>query len=97
VTIHSVKGKTFDAVLLISSPDRRGAKGGHWTEWLADPHNEHARFAYVASSRPKYFLTWAIPASERNEQNTERIQKLGFVFEDLPFIENREDKDEAAG
>jgi hypothetical protein len=95
-TIHSVKGKTFDAILLASSPDRRGGKGGHWTEWLADIQSEHARFVYVASSRPKYYLAWAIPASEKDEESSKSLQKLGFVFEDLPDIEKREDKNEAA-
>jgi len=73
-TIHKVKGKTFDAVLLVSSPDARGAKGGYWREWLEDVNAEHARFSYVASSRPKRLLAWAIPETK----DLTEIEKLGF-------------------
>ncbi|RWX44630.1 DNA helicase-2; ATP-dependent DNA helicase PcrA [Candidatus Electrothrix aarhusensis] len=77
-TIHQVKGETHDATLLVSSPDKRGGKGGHWSEWLDDSavEGEHARFAYVASSRPKYLLAWAIP--ESNKEGIAKLQKLGF-------------------
>jgi superfamily I DNA/RNA helicase len=95
-TIHSVKGKEFHAVMLVSSPDKRGGKGGHWAEWLVDAQSEHARFAYVASSRPKYYLAWAIPASEKGkDENLGLLQKIGFVFEELPELESSEGKSEA--
>ena len=73
-TIHKVKGKTFDAVLLVSSPDARGAKGGYWGEWLEDNSSEPARFSYVASSRPKRLLAWAILETK----SLTEIEKLGF-------------------
>jgi len=73
-TIHKVKGKTFDAVLLVSSPDARGAKGGYWGEWLEDVNAESARFSYVASSRPRRLLAWAIPETK----DLTEIEKLGF-------------------
>ncbi len=73
-TIHGIKGKTFDAVLLVSSPDARGAKGGHWQEWLKDADSEPARFAYVASSRPRKLLAWAVPEGA----DLTKIQQLGF-------------------
>jgi len=73
-TIHKVKGKTFDAVLLVSSPNARGAKGGYWGEWLEDVNEEPARFSYVASSRPKMLLAWAIP----DTKGLTEIEKLGF-------------------
>ncbi len=73
-TIHKVKGKTFDAILLVSSPDKRGGKGGHWKEWLTNAQDEHARFAYVASSRPKKLLAWAIP----DGADLTKMQELGF-------------------
>ena len=81
-TIHSVKGETFDAILLVSSPDRRGGKGGFWMEWLADPQSEHARFAYVASSRPRKLLAWAIPRSANSDENLNKISELGFCILD---------------
>ena len=77
-TIHAVKGKTFDAVLLVSSPDQRGGKGGFWTEWLADTSSEHARFAYVASSRPRKVLAWAIPTPDESDKDLSKITDLGF-------------------
>ena len=73
-TIHNVKGKTFDAVLLVSSPDAKGAQGGYWEEWLEDVNAEPARFSYVASSRPKWLLAWAIPETK----DLTEIEKLGF-------------------
>lgn len=77
-TIHQVKGETHDATLLVSAPDKRGGKGGHWSEWLdgSVDDGEHTRFAYVASSRPKYLLAWAIP--ETNRKEIAKLQKLGF-------------------
>jgi DNA helicase-2/ATP-dependent DNA helicase PcrA len=87
-TIHSVKGAEFDAVLLVSSLDQRGGKGGHWSEWRIDPESEHTRFAYVASSRPKYLLAWAIPSSDKNTDNINILKNLGFSFTDLPYDDN---------
>jgi DNA helicase-2/ATP-dependent DNA helicase PcrA len=77
-TIHQVKGENQDATLLVSSPDKRGGKGGHWSEWLDASANdgEHTRFAYVASSRPRFLLAWAI--SERDAEGIETLRKLGF-------------------
>jgi DNA helicase II / ATP-dependent DNA helicase PcrA len=93
-TIHGAKGKTFESILLVSSPNRQGGTGGHWTEWLADKHNEHARFAYVACSRPKKLLAWAIPETDVNEVAMKIINKLGFIFEDLPVHHNKIDQGE---
>lgn len=77
-TIHQVKGENQDATMLVSSPDKRGGQGGHWSEWLDSSGNdgEHMRFAYVASSRPRFLLAWAI--SERDTEGIEVLQKLGF-------------------
>jgi DNA helicase-2/ATP-dependent DNA helicase PcrA len=82
-TIHSVKGKTFEAVLLVSSPTKSGGKGGHWQEWLQDQKSEPARFAFVASSRPSRLLAWAIPLSKNLKQDFEKITGLGFAPVDL--------------
>jgi DNA helicase-2/ATP-dependent DNA helicase PcrA len=59
-TIHDAKGETLDAVMLVSSPDKR-SKGGHFEHWI-DPspgNEEHRRFAYVACSRPRHLLVIA--------------------------------------
>lgn len=78
-TIHQVKGETHDATLLVSSPDKRGSKGGYWSEWFdkSVDGGEHTRFAYVASSRPRRLLAWAIP--ENNKEGITKLQELGFV------------------
>jgi len=75
-TIHSVKGQTFDAVLVVSSPSKVGTSDGHWSDWLENPKSEAARLAYVASSRPKYLLAWAIP--EPNEEEIKKLESIGF-------------------
>ncbi len=76
-TIHSVKGETLDAIMVVSAPSTRGTSDGHWTQWLASPSSEAARFAYVASSRPQYLLVWAIPEQRDNDYG--RLRKYGFV------------------
>jgi len=76
-TIHSVKGETLDAILLVSAPSKQGTPDGHWTQWLEDSTKEAARLAYVASSRPKHLLAWAIP-TPINEPAKKRISDIGF-------------------
>jgi ATP-dependent DNA helicase UvrD/PcrA len=78
-TIHSVKGETFEAILLVSSLNQKGGIGGHWQEWLQDSRAEPARFAYVASSRPRRLLAWAIPLSKEPQEDLQRITALGFT------------------
>lgn len=69
-TIHSVKGDTFDAVLLLSTPNGHG-KSGYWENWF-NVNEESGRIAYVASTRPRYLLCWGI-----NKLSPEQRQKLG--------------------
>lgn len=76
-TIHSVKGETLNAILLVSAPSKQGTTDGHWTQWLADANSEAARLAYVASSRPEHFLSWAVP-KPISKQEEETIRNLGF-------------------
>lgn len=74
-TIHSVKGGTFDAVLLLSSPDARG-KTGFWENWLK-PDDESGRIGYVASTRPRYLLCWGVHNLTDIQRQT--LEGLGFV------------------
>ena len=74
-TIHSVKGGTFDAVLLLSSPDGRG-RTGFWENWL-NPDDESGRIGYVASTRPRYLLCWGV--SNLSDTQRSRLEGLGFV------------------
>ena len=46
----------------VSSPTNQGRSEGYWKNWLEDKTSENARFAYVASTRAKNLLVWAIPA-----------------------------------
>lgn len=74
-TIHQVKGETHDVTVLVSSR-QRGVHLSHWQDWLADPASEGARFAYVASSRPRHLLIWAVKQLKAAEKDT--LSKLGF-------------------
>lgn len=73
-TIHEVKGETHDLTMLVST-GRKG-EGSHWSEWLNDPRSEAARFAYVASSRPRHILIWAVKALKAAEKK--KFIELGF-------------------
>ncbi len=77
-TFHNVKGETLDAVLVVSAKDKK-SKGGHFEQWLSQDakEKEFVRFAYVASSRPKHLLIWAIP-KKANNQFIDKIKDLGF-------------------
>lgn len=73
-TIHGAKGETHDITILISS-DRAG-NDSHWSNWIKDPNSEDARFAYVASSRPKEYLVWAV----KKLKPIERLKLEGIGF-----------------
>jgi DNA helicase-2/ATP-dependent DNA helicase PcrA len=73
-TIHEVKGETHDLTMLVSST-RKGQES-HWKEWLEDAKGEAARFAYVASSRPRYILIWAVKLLKKEEKK--QLLALGF-------------------
>lgn len=79
-TIHSVKGETLNAVLLISHHNRQ-SQGGHFSHWLrvGNFNPEHIRFAYVACSRPKYALIIATPQLQAGQLKT--LQNLGLVYQ----------------
>nr|WP_285962569.1 ATP-dependent helicase [Pseudomonas tohonis] len=77
-TIHQVKGESHDATVLLSS--LRTGFQGHWKDWLQDPLSEAARFAYVASSRPRHLLIWGVKALKPDERD--RIAELGFEITD---------------
>ena len=74
-TIHSVKGGTFDAVLLLSSPDGRG-KTGFWENWLKSDE-ESGRIGYVASTRPRYLLCWGV-SNLMNDQR-QKLEGIGCI------------------
>lgn len=73
-TIHEVKGETHEATMLVSA-SRRGDQS-HWADWIGDKNSEAARLAYVASSRPRSLLVWAVKKLKPSELAT--LQGLGF-------------------
>ncbi len=77
-TFHQIKGETLDAALVVSSPTLK-SDGGHWLQWVqkATGDDEHARFAYVASSRPQRLLAWAVP--EPSDEQKQVLASVGFV------------------
>ena len=74
-TIHSVKGGTFDAVLVLSSPDGRG-KTGYWENWLKSDE-ESGRIGYVASTRPRYLLCWGV--SSLTDTQRRELEGIGCI------------------
>jgi hypothetical protein len=73
-TIHEIKGETHEATMLVSA-SRRGDQS-HWADWIGDKNSEAARLAYVASSRPKSLLVWAVKKLKASERTT--LNGLGF-------------------
>ncbi|MFC2004739.1 hypothetical protein ACFLUY_00780 [Chloroflexota bacterium] len=86
-TIHGVKGETLDAILLVSAPSKQGTPDGYWTQWLANPNAEAARLAYVASSRPKHLLAWAIPKPVYGLE-MDRILDIDFQVIEMEIDDN---------
>lgn len=74
-TIHSAKGGTFDAVLLLSSPKAYG-KTGFWENWLKS-NEESGRIGYVASTRPRYLLCWGV--SNLTPEQRYQLEEVGFL------------------
>jgi DNA helicase-2/ATP-dependent DNA helicase PcrA len=74
-TIHQVKGETHDVTVVVSSKTR-GKHESHWADWLSDRKSEAARFAYVASSRPRHMLIWAVKKLKPKERQA--LAELGF-------------------
>ena len=62
-TVHSVKGETFDAVLLLLK--QKGAKGKYYKTLLNNgtktDESEELRIVYVAITRPRKLLMIAVP------------------------------------
>ncbi|WP_179014547.1 3'-5' exonuclease [Paenibacillus sp. 79R4] len=72
-TIHSVKGKDFDSVMVVSTRINKGS--GHWKQWI-EKELESGRIGYVASTRAKYSLVWAVPTLKSAERAI--LESYGF-------------------
>lgn len=76
-TIHKEKGKTYDAVLLVSAENNK-SEGGCYEQWIGLTENinkEYIRLGYVASSRPRHLLVWAIKKGSKNKKS---LIDMGF-------------------
>lgn len=69
-TIHSVKGATFDAVLLFLSNDSRGERISlnDFPQNKVQIMSEGQRMIYVACSRATQFLALAVPSTKTDEE-----------------------------
>ncbi|MEK0315637.1 MULTISPECIES: ATP-dependent helicase [Cohnella] len=73
-TIHSAKGCGFESVMVVSSKDQKSI-GGHWKQWI-EVEGESKRIGYVASTRAKYSLIWAVP--KLNAKDRKQLETYGF-------------------
>lgn len=76
-TIHGSKGETHDITIVISSS--KSGNGSHWHDWLNNPMSEAARFAYVASSRPRHYLVWCVRTLNKKNKEKEKLESIGFT------------------
>ncbi len=75
-TIHSVKGETFEAVLVIL---KRGGIGKYYktliTENVGIEDNEELRIVYVGVTRPKKLLVLAVPDNDKQSWETKFLNQ----------------------
>lgn len=72
-TIHSSKGSQYDAVMVVSNENKTSS--GNWRKWIVND-GESKRIGYVANTRAKYSLLWAIPTLTIEEKKI--IESYGF-------------------
>jgi superfamily I DNA/RNA helicase len=76
-TVHSVKGETFEAVLLFLK--KKGAFGKHYKTLLKEgkgtSDSEELRIAYVGTTRPRKLLVMAVPGEEDKSCWENRLKK----------------------
>ena len=74
-TVHSVKGETFEAILLFLK--QKGIKGEWYKTLLANGKttidNEELRIVYVGTTRPRKILILAVPSEEDKKAWDERL------------------------
>ena len=79
-TVHSAKGETYDAVLFVSGKTK-ASKESYWKNWL-DNETEPNRIAYVASTRPRQLLCWALPKlSKEDKVIINELGMLKYIFD----------------
>ncbi|MCC5912458.1 MAG: ATP-dependent helicase [Clostridiaceae bacterium] len=75
ITIHGSKGCTYDSTLVVSSKSER-SDSGHWKVHWIEGEGEAKRVGYIASTRAKYLLVWAVPTL--SEEDRKLIEGYGF-------------------
>lgn len=81
-TVHDSKGCTYDSAMVVSSKDRKSDLG-HWKEHWLNGSDEGKRVGYVASTRAKYLLVWAIPSNKKLAEDRKCLEGLGFKDAEL--------------
>ncbi|MEI8047348.1 MAG: ATP-dependent helicase [Bacteroidota bacterium] len=80
-TVHSVKGETFEAVLLFLN--QKGAKGCHYDNLIKAEtklsENEELRIVYVGITRPSKILWLAVPNNKHELAWKEKLQNESLI------------------
>lgn len=84
LTVHTVKGETHDAVLLVGGRTKNHDHGAQWLKSAtASDGREEVRIAYVALTRAAKFVVVALPADTESVHVDEYIHR-GFISADSP-------------
>ncbi len=79
-TVHGSKGCTYDSTMVVSSKNK-GSDLGHWKDHWLDGDDEGKRVGYVASTRARYLLVWAVPSP--TDEEIETLKQLGLKDAEL--------------
>ncbi|MDT8718884.1 ATP-dependent helicase [Clostridium sp. 19966] len=74
-TVHGAKGCTYDSTLVVSSKTIN-SESGHWKKHWIEGTDEDRRIGYVASTRAKFLMIWAVPQLSKEERKL--IESYGF-------------------
>lgn len=74
-TVHGSKGCTYDSTLVISSKTAK-SESGHWKNHWIEGTDEDKRIGYVASTRAKFLMIWAVPSLGKEDR--ELIESYGL-------------------
>lgn len=74
-TVHGSKGCTYDSTLVISSKTAK-SESGHWKNHWIKGTDEDKRIGYVASTRAKFLMIWAVPTLTKEDR--ELIESYGL-------------------
>jgi Superfamily I DNA and RNA helicases len=82
-TVHSVKGETFDATLLILK--ERAGQSGKYRNLMVNTYplseNEELRIAYVGMTRPRKILAIAVPSEECRVAWQNRLSQIHQILQ----------------